>query len=56
MKSLKYYSLPGGLTNLKDFNNIIDSLTDNPEMICQIVQGLMVHGGWLDRYCVEYKI
>ena len=55
MKSLKFYSSPGKVTDLKDFRNLIEPLTDNPDYICQMVQGLLVHGGWLDRYGVEYR-
>jgi len=47
---LEYYSIPGCLTNLSKHHQIIDDIPNNPEFICQIVQGLLVHGAWCKRY------
>jgi len=47
---LSYYSTSGILTNLSKHTDIIDEMTDNPEFICQIVQGLIVHGAWCKLY------
>ncbi len=53
LNEIEYYSTPGLLTNLADYSEIICEMPDNPEFICQIAQGLMVHGGWLKVYGVK---
>lgn len=55
LNELEYYSTAGKLTNLAGYMETIDELTDNPEFICQIVQGLMIHGGWIKVYNIEQK-
>jgi len=55
LNELEYYSIPGQLTNLADYSKTIHELTDNPEFICQIVQGLMVHGSWIKVYDIKPK-
>ena len=52
---LNYYKLPGQLTDLSVYAETIKKITDNPEYICQIVQGLIVHGAWVKQYGFEYN-
>ena len=52
---LSYYSMPGLLTDLSAYAEIIGEITDNPEFICQIVQGLMVHGAWTKQYGFDFS-
>jgi len=49
----EYYRKAEYLTDISKHEEIINELTDNPEYICKIVQGLMVHGAWCKFYGVE---
>jgi len=49
-QSAEYYSLPGQLTGLFEFKDFTDWLSPDPRVIFQVVQGLLVHDMWLDRY------
>jgi hypothetical protein len=51
---LSYYSEPGIITNLGKYKDFINWLTDDPNTICQVVQGLIVHDSWVGLYGEEY--
>ncbi len=48
--SQQYYKEPGSFTNISSYNDVTVNITNNPEYICQIVQGLIVHGAWTKLY------
>jgi len=48
--SLQYYKNSFLFTDISVYGKIIKSITDNPQYICQIVQGLITHGSWLKFY------
>ncbi|MBN1647115.1 MAG: transglutaminase domain-containing protein [Spirochaetales bacterium] len=52
---LDYYSQPGAITSLEKYSGFTKWLAADPEAIYQVVQGLMIHEMWLDRYGIEYK-
>ena len=56
MDLLAYYTEPTELTNISKHKDFIDKLPSNPELICQIVQGLLVHGVWAKFYGFEADI
>jgi Transglutaminase-like superfamily len=53
--ALSYYSNPGEITQLKKYQDFIDWLTDDPESIAQVVQGLLVHDMWIGQYGETYN-
>lgn len=48
--SLQYYKEPFCFTDISVQDEIIESIPDNPQYICQIVQGLITHGSWVKFY------
>ena len=50
MEALHYYSTAGKLTGLERHKNRLDEMTDNPDYLCQIVQGLLLHDAWTESY------
>lgn len=48
--SQQYYKEPGLFTNISSHNDVTEDMANNPEYICQIVQGLIVHGAWTKLY------
>lgn len=51
---LKYYSEPGEITCIDKYKDFTDWLTDAPNTIIQVVQGLLVHDMWVGLYGEEY--
>jgi hypothetical protein len=47
---LSYYRVPEGITRLGKHAEFVDWLTDDVRAICQVVQGILVHDNWLERY------
>ncbi|MEK6964438.1 MAG: transglutaminase domain-containing protein [Nanoarchaeota archaeon] len=47
---LTYYSIPGPLTDLSRYSQAIDGLTDDVNQLTQVVQGIILHVLWVDRY------
>ncbi|BBF43404.1 transglutaminase-like enzyme [Lachnospiraceae bacterium KM106-2] len=50
-----YYSRPGKITNLEKYQSFINWLPDDPEVIGQVVQGLIVHDSWFGNYNIPYE-
>ncbi len=50
-----YYCQPDEITNLKKYLPLIQWLPENPDIICQVVQGLIVHDMWVTSYGVDYN-
>ena len=48
--TLAYYAQPGPMTDLSAYADHLRNLPDNIPQLCRIVQGLMVHLYWADRY------
>lgn len=48
--SLQYYKTSYLFTEINDFDEVIESIPGNPQCICQIAQGLIMHGAWLKFY------
>jgi len=42
-KSLNYYSTPGNITKLNKYADFLSWLSDDPRVIFQVVQGLLIH-------------
>lgn len=55
MEALQYYALPGPVTDLVTHRAFVDWLTDDPRAMVAVVQGLLVHDGWLSSYGIEFK-
>ncbi len=51
----KYYSKPGEITRIDKHKDFIEWLTDDPSVICQVVQGLIVHDLWIGHYGESYN-
>lgn len=49
-EALKYYTEPYGITNISKYEHFVESITDDKRSIFQIVQGLIVHDLWIERY------
>lgn len=56
MEELKYYRVAGEITRLDRYKEFTSWLTDNPDAICQVVQGLITHDLWFDRYGLHYIV
>ncbi len=54
MEPTTYYSRPGEITTLNKYRKFTSWLTDDPDSICQVVQGLLVHDMWFEHYGLEY--
>lgn len=55
---LEYYKKPEKITNINKYTNFIEWLSDDIRVIFQTVQGLLIHGAWLNFYGVnmnDYK-
>ncbi len=48
--SLQYYREPGTITRLERYSDFLDWLTDDVCAIFQVVQGLLIHDSWIERY------
>lgn len=51
---LDYYRQPAEITNLEKYTEFIHWLSDDPFVIYQVVQGLIVHDAWLKNYGEPY--
>lgn len=47
---LEYYARPGPMTDPKEYATLFDDLPTDLASLCQVVQGLMVHIYWAERY------
>ena len=54
-KSIQYYMKAGLFTDLSKHRERLDAIADNPECICQIVQGLLVHDSWAEAYGIKFQ-
>jgi hypothetical protein len=52
---LEYYRQPGIVTKIDKYSDFTQWLTADPEAICQVAQGLIIHDSWLDKYGIEFK-
>jgi len=52
-ESLSFYATPGTFTSLGDHSKLLDSLPRNISALCGIIQGVMLHIFWADRYGVQ---
>ncbi|MDY7080565.1 MAG: transglutaminase-like domain-containing protein [Chloroflexota bacterium] len=50
--SLEYYALPGVMTDPGDLAGLFDDLPTDIPALCQVVQGLLLHIFWAERYGV----
>ena len=50
-----YYVAPGQITNLKSHDGFIDWLTDEVSAIFRVVQGLLIHDGWMPSYGASFN-
>lgn len=53
---LEYYKKPEKITNLDKYKTFIEWLTDDPNAICQVVQGLIAHDSWIGHYGENYNV
>jgi len=54
-KAIQYYSVAGKFTDLSKHTKQLNMIADNPECICQIVQGLLVHDSWAEAYGIKFQ-
>jgi hypothetical protein len=50
---LEYYACPGLMTDPKEHAELFDGLPTEIPALCQIVQGIMIHILWAERYGVK---
>lgn len=57
INAIQYFSEAGKLTDLSKHKERLNEIADNPECICQIVQGLLVHDywAWIGAYGFKYQ-
>jgi hypothetical protein len=54
-ESLRYYANAGPVTDIEKYREFVDWLTDDVRAIFQVVQGILVHDGWLKAYGIEFN-
>jgi len=54
-KSIEFFSTAGRFTCLSKYKEQLGTIANNPECICQIVQGLLVHDAWTEAYGFQLK-
>lgn len=54
-ESLRYYAKAGPVTNIEKYREFVDWLTDDVRAIFQVVQGILVHDGWLKAYGIGFN-
>lgn len=54
MKSLDWYTQPGEITRIVRHKAFADWLPSDPGAIYQVVQGLITHDLWVERYGLDY--
>lgn len=47
---LDYYRTPAGATSLPNYRSFCDDLKPSIRVIFQVVQGLLIHDAWMNRY------
>src|SRR4030042_5124338 len=47
---LDYYAHPGPMTDPKQYANLFEGLPTTIPALCQVVQGLLIHIFWAERY------
>ena len=52
---LRYYADPGPITDIEKVRGFVDWLTDDVRAIFQVVQGVLIHDGWVKSYGVEFN-
>lgn len=50
---LEFFSAPQGMTTPGKYANLLDDLPSDADSLCRIVQGLMVHIFWADKYGLQ---
>jgi hypothetical protein len=53
MDSLEYYARPGPMTDLRDQADLFRDLPTAIPALCQVVQGVLLHIFWAERYGVK---
>lgn len=53
MTELEFYAQPGQLSDLSDFKTFTDWLAPDARVLFQVVQGLIIHDMWLERYGIK---
>ena len=52
---MDYYRIPSGTTSIGKHSDRVNALPDEVRAIFQVVQGLLVHDSWLDRYGLKWR-
>lgn len=52
---IEYYEVPGQITNLEKHKDILTKITDNPEFLCTLGQGLLLHDNAIVFYKTPYR-
>ena len=50
MNVLEYFATPGAMTCPGSYAALFDCLPSEIDSLCRVVQGLMIHVHWLERY------
>ena len=53
MNVLEYFATPGAMTCPGSYAALFDCLPSEIDSLCRVVQGLMIHVHWLERYGVQ---
>ena len=49
-EALQFYAQPAPITRLEGHDEFLNWLVDDVRAITQVIQGLLIHGGWLENY------
>lgn len=52
---IEYYKVPGKITNIEKYKDILTKITDNPEFLCTLVQGLLLQDNIFAFYKTPFK-
>jgi hypothetical protein len=52
---LDYYRKPSAITDISRYDEFANWLTGDVRSIAQVVQGILIHDAWLERYGINYR-
>ena len=52
---IEYYRIPNVITDIEKHKGILIKITDNPEFLCSLVQGLLLHDNGVEFYKTQFK-
>jgi hypothetical protein len=53
LTELDFFASHGMISDPGKYRNFFDSISDDPSEICSLVQGLLIHSFWIERYGIK---